>query len=137
MVWTGSWLAPVCLSVIQPARLDAAPVQVCPPHTLRHLPLTSHDSVKRVRRISQQVTAGTGVFLPLPSEPELRWSSERRRLSEQQQGCQSPQSHSLRERQAQHQLKYTAHINGEGQHTVLTWTTKVYYSNRVKLKTPM
>lgn len=86
-----------------------------------HSLLTSHDSVKRVRRISLQVTAGTGVFLPLPSEPELRWSSERWRLSEQRQGCQSLQSHSLRERQAQHELWYsfkeTAHssdLNKQG-----------------------
>lgn len=99
-----------------------------------HSLLTSHDSVKRVRRISLQVTAGTGVFLPLPSEPELRWSSERWRLSEQRQGCQSLQSHSLRERQAQQQLKYTAHINQEGQHTVLTWTN---YGTSTALKTTL
>ncbi len=101
----------------------------------RHMTQWSVSDGSHCRWQQEQVCAG--VFLPLPSEPELRWSSERRRLSEQQQGCQSPQSHSLRERQAQHQLKYTAHINGEGQHTVLTWTNKVYYSNRVKLKTPM
>lgn len=93
-------------------------------HTHKHLPLTSQSP--DVTRIQWSVSGAarcrwqkeqvyTGVLLPLPSEPELRWSSERWRLSEQQQGCQSPQSHTLRERQPQHGVRYsfkeTAHMN--------------------------